>query len=96
MTAKTNNDKNRQRQEQKQIPFGDDNQKGNGKTSNGENRSNSKNTTSSGNTQRQEQTGWTDSWRDERALDLLGEGVLQEAKYLHASCGRGECGSRGT
>jgi hypothetical protein len=27
---------------------------------------------------------------------LVRRRVLQEAKYVHASCGRGECGSRGT
>jgi hypothetical protein len=40
MTAKTNNGKNKQRQntqqqKQKQIPFGDDNQRDNSKTNNG-------------------------------------------------------------
>jgi hypothetical protein len=32
MTARTNNGKNKQRQEQQQIPYGDDNQRGNGKS----------------------------------------------------------------
>jgi hypothetical protein len=49
MTAQTYNGKNRQRQEQKQIPFGDDNQKDNGKNKQRRKQTTARTTTRTGN-----------------------------------------------